>query len=89
MEKIVLPLKQSVGTKADPIVSEGDVVKRGQLIAQPSGLGVNLHASLDGTISEITDDTITIIPNLEQSGDYVRIPDTEDNLEAIKGAGID
>lgn len=27
MEKIVLPLKQSVGTKADPIVSEGDVVK--------------------------------------------------------------
>lgn len=36
MEKIVLPLKQSVGTKADPIVSEGDVVKRGQLIAQPS-----------------------------------------------------
>lgn len=88
MEKIVLPLKQSVGTKADPIVSEGDVVKRGQLIAQPSGLGVNLHASLDGTISEITDDTITIIPNLEQSGDYVRIPDTEDNLEAIKEAGI-
>lgn len=88
MEKIVLPLKQSVGTKADPIVSEGDVVKRGQLIAQPSGLGVNLHASLDGTISEITDDAITIIPNLEQSGDYVRIPDTEDNLEAIKEAGI-
>ena len=39
MNKLILPLKESVGVPVTPIVNVGDHVKRGQLIGKPDGLG--------------------------------------------------
>ncbi|MTI71335.1 MAG: hypothetical protein FH751_13895, partial [Firmicutes bacterium] len=36
-------LKQHVGGPCKPIVSKGEEVKKGQLIAEPEGLGANIH----------------------------------------------
>jgi Na+-translocating ferredoxin:NAD+ oxidoreductase RnfC subunit len=51
-----------VGRPARPTVRRGDKVEPGQLIARvgPTDLGVNLHASIAGKVSEITDTTIEI-----------------------------
>ena len=87
MSKLVLPLKESVGVPVTPIVSVGDHVKRGQLIGKPDGLGANLHASVYGTV-EINDKAIVIEADDEQPADYVKIPDTDSNLEAIREAGV-
>ena len=88
MNKLILPLKESVGVPVTPIVNVGDHVKRGQLIGKPDGVGANLHASVYGTIMEINDQAIVIDPDKEQPDEFVKIPDTNNNLDAIREAGI-
>ncbi|MDO8734277.1 MAG: biotin/lipoyl-containing protein, partial [Elusimicrobiota bacterium] len=57
ISKVAIPLHQNVGVPAEPIVKAGDVVKKGQLIAKiPEGkLSANIHASIDGKVTEISD----------------------------------
>ena len=89
MTEIKIPLRMHVGGPCKPIVEAGDRVKRGQLIAEPDGLGANIHASYTGEIKEITDNEIVITADENQDFDeYVRIPDTKTNLEAIAAAGV-
>lgn len=54
---------QHIGVKAEPIVKVGDKVKKGDLIGDISNekLGANIHASIDGIIHEITDESIVIV----------------------------
>jgi hypothetical protein len=47
-------LNDHIGGPAISEVNIGDYVKKGQLIAKPSGLGANVHASFQGTVTEIT-----------------------------------
>lgn len=60
--QVVLPLRQHIGAPAIPCVKEGEIVTRGQRIADvPEGaLGVPLHASIDGIIASVTDTAITV-----------------------------
>ena len=53
--QVVIPLKQHVGAPAQPVVTVGQRVSRGCLIAGiPEGaLGANVHASIDGIVREI------------------------------------
>ena len=88
MENIQMLLKQgAVGKPCAPIVAVGDKVKRGQLIATPTGLGANVHSSVSGEVIEITDDRIIIKPNAKQPKTFVKIKKGS-NLEMIKEAGI-
>jgi Na+-translocating ferredoxin:NAD+ oxidoreductase RnfC subunit len=61
--QVVLPLRQHIGAPCVPFVKQGDRVTRGQCIADvPQGaLGVPLHASIDGVISSVTDQAITVV----------------------------
>ncbi|MEG1432276.1 MULTISPECIES: 4Fe-4S dicluster domain-containing protein [Eubacterium] len=57
-----LQLSQHIGAPAEPVVSVGDEVKRGQLIGEiPEGkLSARLFASIDGRVTAIKDGVITI-----------------------------
>ncbi|KXB57300.1 Respiratory-chain NADH dehydrogenase subunit [Gemelliphila asaccharolytica] len=88
VEKISIPLKQHVGAPCAAIVEVGEHVKRGQLIATPTGLGANIHASLSGTVEEVKEGEIVLKLDKEQSDDYVKLPDTDDKLQRIKDAGL-
>ncbi|MDP4125727.1 MAG: 4Fe-4S dicluster domain-containing protein [Bacillota bacterium] len=61
-EEVVLNLQQHVGVPAAPIIKTGDTVTRGQVIGEiPEGaLGARIHASISGTVTLITSQTITI-----------------------------
>lgn len=52
---VTLPLKQHVGQPAKAVVTAGDHVKKGQLIAQmPEGqMGSNIHASMAGRVTAV------------------------------------
>lgn len=54
---VQIPLRQHIGKPAQPIVSVGDVVEKGQLIAsiQQGEMGANIHASISGVVKGITD----------------------------------
>ncbi|MFQ7454651.1 MAG: hypothetical protein ACLRNQ_28725 [Flavonifractor plautii] len=51
-----------MGAPAQPVVRAGDRVEKGALIAAaPEGkLGANLHASIAGTVTAVTEREITI-----------------------------
>jgi len=60
--EVALPLKQSLGVAARPVVRAGDPVERGALVAEvpPGVLGVPLHASITGVVTEIAEGAIVI-----------------------------
>ena len=57
---VQLLLKQHVGKPCVPCVKKGDKVSIGTLIAKPQGLGANIHSSVKGVVSKITDTAIFI-----------------------------
>lgn len=61
-DKVSIALSQHIGAPAVPVVSVGDEVKRGDLIADidEGKLGAKIFASIDGTITSIEDGLITI-----------------------------
>ncbi|WP_417597789.1 electron transport complex subunit RsxC [Oceanospirillum sp.] len=53
-QRVILPLQQHIGAPAEPVVSVGERVKTGQLIARADGLiSANIHASISGTVTAI------------------------------------
>jgi len=63
LDQVRIPLSQHVGAPARAVVAAGDRVQEGQVIgAAPEGLGLPVHASIDGQVVEVTD-VITIRRN--------------------------
>lgn len=58
--KYTILLKQHIGAPLKPVLSAGDTVKRGQLLAVPTGLGAPLHSPFSGKITELTDTAFVI-----------------------------
>ena len=59
-QRVRLMLRQHIGAPSVPVVQEGDRVTRNQLVAAiPDGqLGSNIHASIDGRVTRIDDQSI-------------------------------
>ena len=54
-------LSQHIGAPAKACVKAGDTVGAGQILATAAdGLSVNIHASMSGTVKEVTDKFIVI-----------------------------
>ncbi|MGP9766314.1 electron transport complex subunit RsxC [Halomonas sp. AOP13-D3-9] len=92
--RVTLPLQQHSGQPATPCVSAGDTVKVGSVIAKREGMiSSALHASISGTVSEVSTTQITIegdgqdewqrLPSLDW-----RIADTAALLERLNESGI-
>ncbi|RUR27346.1 electron transport complex subunit RsxC [Vreelandella andesensis] len=59
--QVTLPLKQHTGNPAIPCVATDDAVQVGSLIAKRDGMvSANLHASISGTVTQVSDSAITI-----------------------------
>jgi Na+-translocating ferredoxin:NAD+ oxidoreductase RnfC subunit len=60
--EVTLKLQQHIGAPAIALVKVGDVVHLGQVVGEiPEGaLGARVHSSLDGTVTQVTPQTITI-----------------------------
>jgi Na+-translocating ferredoxin:NAD+ oxidoreductase RnfC subunit len=58
-----IPLQQHIGAPAGPVVSVGDRVAAGDLVACiPEGkLGANVHASIAGRITSVGEGVVEIV----------------------------
>ena len=69
LEKYVVPVPQNIGKPPKVIVNKGDLVKKGQLIAEADGfVSVPLHSPTSGTVGEtvlIPGAVGTMIPAIE------------------------
>jgi proline reductase-associated electron transfer protein PrdC len=83
-----ISLKQHIGSINTPVVSVGESVQKGSLIAVPNGSGANIHSSVHGKVKEISDESILVEADIFQSEEYKKIPEGLSNLESIKEAGI-
>jgi len=55
-KRVILPLQQYIGEPSQPVVTKGDTVKAGQLIATaPTDNSLPLYATISGTVEEITE----------------------------------
>lgn len=61
-DEVFIPFSQHIGKPANAVCAIGDIVKTGDLIAEAAqgGLSANIHASIDGVITEITKEGIKI-----------------------------
>lgn len=61
-DSISIALQQHSGAPAEPLVQAGDVVRAGQMIGKikEGSLGATVHASMGGTVTQITDQYIVI-----------------------------
>lgn len=61
-DKVKIMLSQSIGAPSLAAVKEGDKVKAGDVVgAAPEGkLGVAVHASIDGTVTQVSDKFVVI-----------------------------
>lgn len=64
MAEVRIPLKQHVGAPGKPVVLVGQTVKMGEVIAAApaDGLGANVHASISGTVTEVSDRIVLVAP---------------------------
>ena len=64
-KKVKLLLSQHIGKPAEAVVKMGDTVKVGDVIAtaDENALGVNIHSSINGTVTDVTDKYIVIKAN--------------------------
>ena len=61
VDSVKIPLRQHIGAPAVAAVKPGDMVERGQVIANPaSGLSVAIHASISGRVRAADANYITI-----------------------------
>ena len=62
VREVSIPLKMHIGAPSVPVVSSGQKVKKGDLIADipEKALGAKVHASIDGVVEEVTEGTIRI-----------------------------
>ena len=78
MGNVQILLRQHVGAPCAAIVKAGDEVKKGTLIATPTGLGANIFSSVYGVVEEVLEDRIVIKPDEEQKDEFVPIDVAED-----------
>ncbi len=87
MGNVQILLRQHVGAPCEAIVKAGDEVKKGTLIATPTGLGANIFSSVYGVVEEVAQDRIIIKPDEEQKEEFVPIKEGS-KLEMVKEAGV-
>jgi Na+-translocating ferredoxin:NAD+ oxidoreductase RnfC subunit len=62
VREVSIPLRMHIGAPAVPVVKEGQRVEKGMLIAEipEKALGARIHASISGTVREITAEAVRI-----------------------------
>lgn len=75
-ESVVIPLSQHIGAPAINIVSKGDIVKTGQLIASSKGfVSANIHSPVSGKVSKI--DYVIDTTGYKQSAVFIDVEGDE------------
>ena len=61
--RVKIPFSQHIGAPAKPVINKGDRVNKGDILAKGAdgALSVNIHASISGTVSELSDGYAVII----------------------------
>lgn len=89
MERLYrFPLKMHVGAPCSPIVEVGQLIKRGECIANPTGLGARIHSSVSGKVKAINEKEIVIEADENQSKDFIKIKECDSILDTIYEAGV-
>lgn len=80
--RLVLPLAQAAGRAAEPCVAVGDVVLRGQRVAEARGSGAHLHAPTSGRVVAVAPQPVAHASGLDAPCLVIE-PDGADRATAL------
>lgn len=81
------PLKQHIGAPSVPLVKSGDVIRRGQKIAEKEKLGANIFSSITGKVVSVSTDSISILESHTDYGTYIPL-DGKTPMELLEESGL-
>jgi electron transport complex protein RnfC len=85
--KLVIPLRQHIGNPAKPVVSVGDRVLKGQMIAEADGyISTAVHASSSGVVTAIG---LAVVPHISGLPDECITIETDGRDEWIDHGPLD
>ncbi len=95
-EKVIIPLKQYMGSPATPLVSEGDQVKTGQIIGRPQKEdSLPIFATITGKVARIKDHLTykgEILASVEIQGEgtdtWEKNAGSEEDIGSFSGAEL-
>lgn len=83
-DELIIPLNQHIGTPAKPVVTVGEKILKGQLIAEAEGVfSTCVHASTSGTVTAI-EDRVVPHPSGMSAQCIVIAPDGEEKWTALQ-----
>lgn len=96
-----IPMNMHIGAPCTPVVKKGDVVDFGQIIGEPSGIAVPIHASVSGTVKSVKKTMLgtgVLVDVVEIENDFENrlhesiappvVTNKEEFLQAVKASGI-
>lgn len=96
-----IPMNMHIGAPCTPIVKKGDIVDLGQVIGEPSGIAVPIHASVSGKVTSVKKTLLgtgVIVDVVEIENDFENrlhesvkppvVSTKEEFLAAVKASGI-
>ncbi|MDO5044737.1 MAG: electron transport complex subunit RsxC [Coriobacteriia bacterium] len=98
---VLIPMFMHIGAPCKPLVKRGDVVARGQIIGEATGISAPIHASVSGTVKSVKDrllatNSVISCVEIENDGemrldDSLKAPsysDRESFLQCIRDSGV-
>ena len=96
-----IPMNMHIGAPCTPIVKKGDKVDFGQVIGEPSGIAVPIHASVSGTVKSVKKTLLgtgVLVDVVEIENDFEnrlhesikppKVETKEEFLKAVRDSGI-
>lgn len=98
-ERLFVPVSQHLGAPCQPLVSRGDRVERGQIIADVDAMvSAPIHSPVTGEVISVvarrlvsgsTSLVVEILPDEHQDWDsWVLVPESDDAIAMVRAAGI-
>ncbi|MCL2800164.1 MAG: electron transport complex subunit RsxC [Treponema sp.] len=90
--EVILPMSMHSGAPASPIVSAGDYIKVGQLIAEANGfVSSPVHASVSGTVKSVGESIVITSDGKNEVWEGIKPPSVSnlsEFLEAVRNSGV-
>lgn len=101
VSQVRIPMNMAIGAPCKPVVKKGDLVKVGQIVGEPSGIAVPIHATVSGEVKAVKTEymgtgQMMVLVDIINDFQYTphesvvkpEVTDRESFMAAVKASGL-